>query len=128
LLGGETPAMAATVGDAISHVRSGNIRVLAVAAPARLPDLPEVPTFAELGYAVEFLNWRGFFAVPGLRADERDVYARLLEALSSTPAWKEALHRHGWVQVLHTGDEFARYLDRQEAQIATLMRAIGFLQ
>jgi putative tricarboxylic transport membrane protein len=128
LLGGETAAMAATIGDAISYIQSGHIRALAVAAPQRLQALPDVPTFAELGYPLEFLNWRGFFAVPGLSATDLATYTQLLTALTKTQAWQDELHRHGWVQVFHPGEDFSAYLDDQEAQIAQLMRVLGFLQ
>jgi putative tricarboxylic transport membrane protein len=128
LLGGETAAMAATIGDAISYIQSGHIRALAVAAPQRLQALPDVPTFAELGYPLEFLNWRGFFAVPGLSATDLATYTQLLTALTKTQAWQDELHRHGWVQVFHPGEDFSAYLDDQEAQIAQFMRVLGFLQ
>jgi len=128
LLGGETVAMAATIGDAISHIQSGHLRALAVAAPHRLKELPEVPTFAELGYPLEFLNWRGFFAVPGLSATDLATYTKLLSTLTETKVWQDELRRHGWVQVFHTGKDFSDYLDGQETQIADLMRALGFLQ
>ncbi len=128
LLGGETAAMTATIGDAIAYIQSGHIRALAVAAPQRLKELPDVPTFAELGYPLEFLNWRGFFAVPGLSVTDLATYTHVLGALTETQAWRDELHRHGWVQVFHTGDDFSAYLDGQEAQIAELMRALGFLE
>lgn len=128
LLGGETAAMAATIGDAISYIHSGHIRALAVAAPQRLKELPHVPTFAELGFPFEFLNWRGFFAVPGLSNADLAAYSQLLGALTQTQAWRDELSRHGWVQVFHTGKDFSSYLDGQETQIAELMRALGFLQ
>ena len=128
LLGGETLAMAATVGDAISHIRSGHVRVLAIAAPRRLDELPDVPTFTELGYPLEFLNWRGFFAVPGISDNDLQRYTALFDRLAETSAWRAELQRHGWVEVRHGGPGFAAYLDRQEQQIADLMKALGFLR
>ncbi len=128
LLGGETVAMAATIGDAMTYIQSGHLRALAVAAPSRLNGLPKVPTFAELGYPLEFLNWRGFFAVPGLSSTDLATYTSLLKSLTGSQAWNDELQRHGWVQVFHPGKDFSEYLDTQEAQIAKLMRALGFLQ
>ncbi|MCP5178761.1 MAG: tripartite tricarboxylate transporter substrate binding protein [Pseudomonadales bacterium] len=127
LLSGETGALASTVGESIHQVRAGNVRVLAILAPERLPELPRVPTFTESGYPVEFLNWRGFFAVPDLEAVQRDRLIDVLTRLRSTEAWQAMLRRYSWVPVFHAGDDFARYLDSQETQIRALMHALGFL-
>jgi putative tricarboxylic transport membrane protein len=124
LLSGETPAMTATIGDAMGPIRDGSIRVLAIAAPKRLAQLPEVPTFGELGYPFEFLNWRGFFAVPDADRLMLGRFESLLSALSGSPAWQQALVRHGWIAVEHRGEAFAAYLDRQEGQIRELLRAL----
>ena len=128
LLSGETAAMAATIGDAMGPIRDGTIRVLAVAAPQRLRQLPDVPTFGELGFPFEFLNWRGYFAVPGLDPATRASWIRLFARLGRTAAWQAELDRHGWIGVEHTGDGFAAYLDRQESQIRVLMQSLGLLR
>ncbi|MEM7221155.1 MAG: tripartite tricarboxylate transporter substrate-binding protein [Pseudomonadota bacterium] len=128
LLGGETPVMTATLGDALTTVRAGRVRLLALAAPERSPDVPDVPTFRELGYDVAFVNWRGFFGPPGLPADLRDRHAQMLLALEPTAAWERVRARHGWVNNFIGGEAFAEYLVEQEAQTATLMRRLGFLE
>lgn len=43
---------------AVQHVQSGKLRALAVLADARLPSLPDVPTFAEAGFAdAQVTSW-----------------------------------------------------------------------
>lgn len=124
LLSGETPAMAATIGDAMGPIQDGAIRVLAIAAPQRLEQLPEVPTFRELGHAFEFLNWRGFFAVPDLDPGQLRAWTGMFEALGDSAAWQVEMDRHGWIAVEHRGADFAAYLNRQEAQIRGLLQAL----
>jgi tripartite-type tricarboxylate transporter receptor subunit TctC len=47
----------------LPHVRAGKVKALATTAPQRLPELPNVPTMAELGYAGIGTNaWQGLFA------------------------------------------------------------------
>lgn len=128
LLSGETPAMAATIGDAMGPIRDGAIRVLAIAAPRRLQQLPRVPTFVELGTPFEFLNWRGFFAVPGLDARQLETWTTMFGRLSRSAAWRAEMDRHGWIAVEHRGEDFAAYLNRQEGQIRGLLQALGGLQ
>ena len=127
LLSGETPVMSATVGDAMGQIQAGGVRVLAVAAPERLRELPEVPTFVELGYPLVFLNWRGFFAAPGVSAARRRQFIDLLLRLERTPQWETARARHGWVNNFIGGAEFERYLEEQERTTAALMQRLGFL-
>jgi tripartite-type tricarboxylate transporter receptor subunit TctC len=43
-------------------VADGKVRALAVAAPKRLPDWPDVPTFGELGYKIDFRGFVGLAA------------------------------------------------------------------
>jgi tripartite-type tricarboxylate transporter receptor subunit TctC len=52
-----------TLSSANSHVATGKLRLLAVTAPKRLPELPNTPTFAELGYPN--LTGTTWFAISG---------------------------------------------------------------
>ena len=54
----------------MQHVRSGALRALAVTTEKRLPNLPDVPTIAELGYpGYEISSWQGVFAPAGTPTD-----------------------------------------------------------
>ncbi|MDX1482166.1 MAG: tripartite tricarboxylate transporter substrate-binding protein [Woeseiaceae bacterium] len=127
LLSGEVDALSATVGDAIAAARDGRVRVLAITAPERLAELPDVPTFAELGYPVELLNWRGFFAAPGIPAERRAEFVDLLQRLRAEDDWRRQVARYGWIEKFLAGDEFVAYLQRQEDFIGGLMRELGFI-
>jgi tripartite-type tricarboxylate transporter receptor subunit TctC len=50
VLGGRVQAIFTVIGDGAQHFRTGVLRPLALAHPERLPELPDVPTFTELGY------------------------------------------------------------------------------
>lgn len=128
LLSGETPVMTATVGDAMGMVQAGKVRVLAIAAPERLAELPQVPTFKELGYDLTFINWRGFFGVPGLSESTQAELAELLLLMSGTPEWEAVRARHGWVNNFVVGRDFSIYLETQEQITGDLMRELGFIQ
>lgn len=66
LLGGQLSLMVATIPVSIPHIRSGRLRALAVTAPSRLANLPEVPTAAEAGLpGYQAGQWLGLFAPSG---------------------------------------------------------------
>ncbi len=63
LLSNETQVAFINLSSTLPHIRAGRIKALATTAPARLPELPDVPTLAELGYAGIGTNaWQGMFA------------------------------------------------------------------
>ena len=63
LIGGQVPLGTVGPGVVLQQAASGRIRPLAVISPARSPLLPEVPTFAEAGFAgIGRYGWLGLFA------------------------------------------------------------------
>jgi len=62
LLGGQVKAAMFTLADALTAVRSGKARLLAVAGAQRSPLAPETPTFRELGYPIEASAWYALYA------------------------------------------------------------------
>ena len=81
LISGETQVSFINLSSTLGHVRAGKIRPLATAAPARLPELPDVPTLAELGYPGIGTNaWQGMFAPA---ATPRPVIDKLYQSVAS---------------------------------------------
>jgi tripartite-type tricarboxylate transporter receptor subunit TctC len=65
LIGGQVNAMSAEVPVLMAQIKAGKAKILAVAAQNRSDVLPDVPTFAELGYPdVVADNWSGVLAPP----------------------------------------------------------------
>ena len=63
LMRGETHLTESNVASNIGPIRAGQIKALAVTAPTRIPDLPDVPTLAESGFpGIGSMNWNGLFA------------------------------------------------------------------
>lgn len=66
LLGGQVQSMFDNMPSALPHVKAGRLRALAVTSAQRSPLLPDVPTFAELGYpGFEVHSWFGLAAPTG---------------------------------------------------------------
>lgn len=69
---------------AAPHIKDGKLRALAIGAPRRAAELPDVPTVAEAGYPdASFLPW---FGVVAPAATPRDVVRRLSDELHARSA------------------------------------------
>lgn len=128
LLSGEIAALSTGLSEAIALSEAGEVRILGVTAPERVDAVPDVPTFTELGVDLEFVNWRGFFAAPGLSDEKRAEYAELLKEMTTTEAWATVRDRNGWIDIYNSGDDFSTYLATQEADMEELMKGMGFIQ
>lgn len=67
LVGGQIPIMFDVLTGAVSHIRAGSVRALAVTTDKRSPSLPNVPTMAEAGVpGYETYTWNALFGPAGL--------------------------------------------------------------
>lgn len=127
LLSGEISALSTGFSEAVEMARAGEVRIIGVTSGERVPAYPDAPTLKEQGYNTEFVNWRGFFAAPGLPADKAQMYRDALAKMYDTPEWEEVRARNGWVNIHNSGDDFVTFLEEQEKVIGDLMRKLGFL-
>ena len=65
LLGGHVDLTAGGPAAITPHVKAGKLRPLASWGPKRHEGYPDVPTFKELGYDIEYLIWAGVFVPKG---------------------------------------------------------------
>ncbi len=127
LLSGEIKALSTGFSEAVGMATAGEARIIGVTAPKRVDAFADAPTLKEQGYDAEFVNWRGFFAAPGLPNEQRKAYIAVLEKMYTTKEWEAVRARNGWVNIFNPGDEFTAFLEKQENVIATLMKKLGFL-
>ena len=127
LLSGEIDALSTGFSEAVALAQQGEVRILGVTSEERVDAYPDAQTMMEQGLDTTFVNWRGFFAAPGLDDETLAAYQGALEAMYATPEWEEVRARNGWVNIHNSGDEFRTFLEEQETQIGDLMRTLGFL-
>lgn len=127
LLTGEVELLSTGLGEVIDKHRDGQIRLIAVAAPERVPGL-DVATLKEQGVDSVFVNWRGFFGPPGLPDDQAKAYADALAALMQTEAWAKVRDRNGWADLYAAGPDFIAFLEEQEAEIGASLKDLGFVK
>ena len=111
LAGGQIPAMMVDLAAGASFIKAGKIRALAVANPTRLPQLPDVPTFAELGYkGVEAAALVGLVAPAGTPADVVNALQKQVASAIQQPAVRQRLIDFGVEPVANSPQQYADLL------------------
>nr|WP_239024289.1 tripartite tricarboxylate transporter substrate binding protein [Ramlibacter humi] len=114
LAGGQIPAMMVDLAAGAGFIKGGKIRALAVANPTRLPQLPDVPTFAELGFKnVEAAAQVGIVVPARTPADVVNALQKQIATAINTPAVRQKLVDFGIEPVASTPQEYAD-LNRHE--------------
>jgi putative tricarboxylic transport membrane protein len=127
LLSGEIKALSTGFSEAVTMANAGEVKIIGVTSAERVDAYKDAPTLKEQGYDAEFVNWRGFFAAPGLPEDKAEAYRKALADMYSTPEWEAVRARNGWVNIFNPGSEFAGFLENQEREIKDMMIKLGFL-
>ncbi len=126
LLSGEIAALSTGFSEAVDLANAGEVKIIGVTAGDRVSAYADAPTMVEQGIDAEFVNWRGFFAAPGLSEDKLASYQATLAKMYETPEWEAVRERNGWVNIHNNGDEFVTFLEKQEQIIGDLMSELGF--
>lgn len=127
LLSGEIAALSTGFSEAVDLANAGEVKIIGVTSEERVPAAPDAPTMMEQGINTTFVNWRGFFAAPGLPDDKLAMYQDAIAKMYDTPEWEEVRARNGWVNIHNSGDDFRTFLEAQEQAIGDLMKKLGFL-
>ena len=127
VLGGTTPIALIGLGNVISHIRAGKMSALALVNNIRTPQLPDVPTLADIGYkGAPSATWYGLFAPAGTPKAIIDKLNGEITRIVSDKAFTEKyLITRGLVPALNTPEEFAAEIKRDRAIAEQVVRASG---
>ncbi len=110
LVSGQITFMSVGITAADPHIKSGRVRPLALAAPARLPGY-DIPTFAEVGYkGFEVMAWYAVFAPAGLPADVTARLSSEVAKATNSPDFRERLKGLGATPVGSTSQQLAAHV------------------
>ncbi|HTO47394.1 MAG TPA: tripartite tricarboxylate transporter substrate binding protein [Burkholderiales bacterium] len=126
LIAGHVPIGFQTALSAMPYLQSGRLRVLGVASPQRLAQLPDVPTIAEAGLPqFEVSSWNGLLA-PAKTPPEivAILHAASVKALAS-PDVREKFAAQGAETVGSSPDEFRAYIRAEIDKWTLVIRASG---
>ena len=126
LLGDKVAFGASGYTEFLDQIAAGQVRVLAVTGAQRVPAV-DAPTLKEQGVDLEFTNWRGFVAPPGIDDAAKARLIGALDRMHASAQWKAALEKNGWTDAYVTGDEFATFLTEQNTRVSTTLTSLGLL-
>ena len=122
VIGGHVTLLVTGISSVIPHHKSGSLKILAVSTSQRIPDIPDVPTYAEAGMgAVEFTNnWYGVFAPTGTPAAVIKAISEGIQSAAKDPAVHKVLSPLLLTPVGSSTAEFTATLQRDQQTVARL--------
>jgi tripartite-type tricarboxylate transporter receptor subunit TctC len=126
LLGGQIESVSTTLTTASGQIKSGKARALALSSAARLPDYPDVPTFAESGYPdIVATVWFSISGPAGMPGDiVQKLNAEIRRALETSEV-RERLRHDGITPNRLDAKEFTAFVADELHRWGPIVRASG---
>src|SRR5438094_2102430 len=125
-LGGQVQSFLSSVPSALSQIKGGRLRAIAVTSAKRAPELPEVPTIAESGYGgFEPNTWYGLLAPAGTPAPVISTLNTEVNRALKTPEVRERLAAEGGDALGGSPEQFALFLKAEHAKWERIVRESG---
>lgn len=125
VLGGHAVSWACPPNIAAPHLANGKVRAFAQWGGGRLKDFPNIPTFKEQGYDIEYYLWGGLFAP---KAVPPQVYKSLRDAVRravSDPDFVKGMEKIRTPIAYQDADEFNAWWEKDAQKLAQVVQRIG---
>jgi len=125
LLGSRIEGIVQLPAAVVPHVKSGDLRVLAVLGSKRDPIFPDVPAANEVGYPVALDMWRGIAVTKGV---PKPIIAKLQDAIKGTvesAAFRDAGKSIGFMPAYLPANDFGKLIASDDAKLASVMVELG---
>ena len=126
MLGGHVDVVPITAALAASMLRSGQLRLLAVTSPRRLPKvLADVPTWREQGYDAVVSSWRSIVGPKGMTEAQIAYWEEVLRRMVDSEEWKKELETNFWLSDYMGSVEMRKYMERDSVQTRAFLVDLG---
>ena len=128
VLGGNVNFFMSPTSIALPHIRAGKVRPLAVSSAQRAKSLPDVPTFKEQGYDLEYYFWVGIFAPKGTPEPIVKTLRSGLDKAAHSEQFLTAMKNLGQELAYMDQPEFAKFWAADAKKMEDAIQSIGRVQ
>ncbi len=108
-------------------IAAKKIRTLGISSRYKVAGL-DIPTLIGQGLNVEFVNWRGVMAPPGLSDRQRSQLQRLFGRMVRSQTWLEQIKANKWINYYQGAEKFSGFLNEQYGTVGSLLRSLDILK
>jgi tripartite-type tricarboxylate transporter receptor subunit TctC len=127
LLAGQIQVVFDNLPSSVGQIEAGNVRPLAVAAPERVKSMPDVPTYAEVGYPqLNTPSWFGLAAPANVPEDILETLNQAVKKTLENPEVIAQIEKQGAVPDYTTRAQFAELIKSSNQQWQDVVKAINF--
>lgn len=128
VMGGQTSAGIDVLGSSLEQHRAGKVRIVAISSPQRMPQLPDVPTFSELGYpAITGMGFNALYGPSGVSKEIVTVWSNALAKVMTDPSVREQLMKQGSMPVGKGPEDLVDRGKNASARWAPIIKESGFV-
>jgi tripartite-type tricarboxylate transporter receptor subunit TctC len=119
---GQVNALTDNLSSSLPFIKTGKLRPLAVLSATRAPELPDVPTYAELGFNMKEAGWFGIVAPAGIPPEIVNRLNHAIHKGMQVPEFKHKLVEMGGTPVPNTPEQFQAQIRQALARYAEVAK------
>lgn len=128
LMGGHIELAVSNPGEALELAKANKVRLLGVYAEKRLAGAPDVPTLKEQGLDAIYVQNRGLVAPAGIPEDARKAIEGAFQKYMKSDTFKKYVVENMLSEAWMDGATFGKWLDKEHARYAVLLKEMGLLK
>lgn len=125
LLGGQIDIHGTSITGSLPHIRSGKLRVLGVMDSRRLPQVPDAPTFKELGYDLEATLWYSLSVPSGTSKETINRLNKAVNEVIADPEFVAKARAIGMEPRGGTPEELAKFVRTEHDRWVPLLQSLN---
>ncbi|MFZ2227380.1 MAG: tripartite tricarboxylate transporter substrate-binding protein [Candidatus Nanopelagicaceae bacterium] len=124
VLSGATKAAISGSSEFAAYVASGKLRALGISSAKPLKTF-RAKTFISQGVKLVYGNWRGVMAPADISEADRLNFAKVMDAMHSTPTWLAVVAANNWDNEFAAGNAFKAFLDEEVPLVYGVIKELG---